>query len=133
MEHDRHNEGVSRLGLSTGSISSNTTTNGEIIDVKNYGSAEFILASGTITDGDYTVSIEEGDDSGLSDGAAPPSDEIIGDISFDDTEDDTAKELGYVGKKRYVRANVVSTGVTTGGTFTGIWRLADARHQPTEH
>lgn len=106
--------------LNSQTISSDTTTNGVIIDMQGYHGLEFILKSGTITDGAYTVALQHGDDSGLSDAAAVDADEVLGSIAFADTEDNVAKRIGYIGKKRYVRMNVVSTGTTSGGVFDGV-------------
>lgn len=105
--------------LDVTSISSDTNTDGEIIDVEDFRGITFLLRSGTITDGAYTVTLRHGDDSGLSDAADVSSDDVLGSISFADTDDNTVKRIGYIGKKRYVQMRVVSTGTTSGGSFNG--------------
>jgi len=112
-------------------VSTDTTTAGNIIDTMTFEALEFIFQSGTITDGTYTVSLEEGDDAALADAAAVSADETLGSISFVAADDNTAKRIGYIGKKRYVRASVVSTGTSTGGTLAGSVIRVFPMHQPT--
>ena len=99
-------------------ISSDTTTTGNIIDTTGFNSITFLLAASAYTDGAYAMTLTEGDDSGLSDGATVESKFIIGDASTISVgAANTPKRLGYVGKKRYVRLNIVSTATTTGATL----------------
>ncbi|URN85866.1 hypothetical protein [Acetobacterium wieringae] len=110
--------------LDTKAIASNTTTAGEIIDLKGFDSLAFIFQTGTITDGDYTLLIQEGDESDLSDAGAVADDDLLGTeaaASFTaDTDDNAVSKIGYRGNKRYVRISVISTNVTTGGTVGAI-------------
>lgn len=115
MQFDIYNGVTPKVGLNTAAISSNTTTNGVIIDTLGYGALAFVLNVGARTDGSYTLALTHGDDSGLSDGAAPDASDINGAASAV-TSAQTLQKLGYVGNKRYVRASVVSTGVTSGAT-----------------
>lgn len=117
---DLHDNCEVANALDSSTISSDTTTNGEIIDTAAFHGLEFILKSGAITDGAYTVALTEGDDSGLSDGTAVSADDLLGSIAFADTEDNVAKRIGYIGKKRYVRLSIVSTGTASGGIFDGV-------------
>ena len=120
-EYDMHNNVNGAVAMNSQSISSNTTTAGEIIDTQGFESLEYLVQSGTITDGAYAFLLEEGDDSGLSDAAAVPAANILGDlVGFADTDDDSVKRVGSIGKKRYQRLSLVSTGVTTGGAFSAI-------------
>jgi hypothetical protein len=70
---------------------------------------------------DYTKSQnEEGDDAALADAAAVPADETLGALTgFVAADDDAIKRIGSIGKKRYQRLSIVSTGVTTGVDFMG--------------
>jgi len=122
---DIHNNVKNDVALNIQAIVSDTTTVGSIIDLQDYDGCEFVIQSGTLTDGLYTPLIEYGDDSGLSDAAAVPDKFLLG------TEADAAlgggsptpdNEIGKVGVKahsgkRYVRLSLVSTGVTSGGTI----------------
>lgn len=120
MEYDLHNNINAVMALKEAAITTNTTTVGEIIDTKGFESLEFIISSGTITDGAYALLLEEGDDSGLADAAAVSADETLGDlVGFVAADDDTVKRVGSIGKKRYQRLSIVSTGVTTGADSIG--------------
>ena len=120
MEYDLHNNVNAAMALKEAAITTDTTTVGEIIDTKDFGSLEFIVSSGTITDGAYALKLEEGDDSGLSDAADVSADNILGDlVGFVAADDDTVKRVGSIGKKRYQRLSIVSTGTTTGGDSFG--------------
>lgn len=118
---DMHNNILQKVALNIQAISSDTTTVGNIIDTRGFQSLEFVNISGTITDGDYALLIEHGDASNLSDAAAVADSDLIGTeaaASFDaDTDDNLALRVGYIGEKRYVRASLVSTNTTTGGTL----------------
>jgi hypothetical protein len=117
--------------LNIGVIGSSTTTYGNIIDMQEYEAIEFTVQAGSITDGTYVSLLQDGNDSGLSDVATVDTAFVLGAISFDNSMDNTVQSIGYVGKKRYVRLALVSSGVTTGGTF-GITALKGfARHNPT--
>lgn len=120
---DIHNETTPQVALTTQAISTDTTTAGAIIDTQGFAANEFVMLSGTLTDGTYTPLIEEGDDSGLSDAAAV-SDTFLtnteASAAFAATDDDTVKAIGYVGHKRYIRLSIVSASTSTGGTMSAI-------------
>ena len=132
MEYDLHSNVDGDIALAVQDITTNTTTVGAIIDTAGFESLEFLITSGTITDGAYALLLEEGDDSGLSDAAAVPTANILGVLTgFADTDDDTVKRVGSIGKKRYQRLSIVSTGVTTGGTnFTALAVKGNPRSAP---
>lgn len=132
MEQDLHHNVKSVLALAVQAITTNTTTVGAIIDTAGFESIEFSILSGTITDGAYALKLEEGDDSGLSDAAIVPADETLGALTgFVAADDDTVKRVGSIGKKRYQRLSIVSTGVTTGGTnFVSLATLSHAHSNP---
>ena len=102
-------------------VATDTTTNGEIIDLAGYDSAAFLFQTGTVTDGDYTVLIQEGDESDLSDATAVADADLTAteaSISFTaDTDDDKVSKIGYTGVKRYVRFNIVSTNTSSGAVL----------------
>lgn len=127
---DLHNNSTVATAFDLQTISTDTTTNGNTIDTKDYNMVEFVLTSGTLTDGAYTVTMQHGDDAGLSDVATVPAAEVLGSIDFALAEDDEAKRIGYIGKKRYVRINVVSTSTSSGGLFAGVVVKAAGMHNP---
>ncbi len=100
------------------SITSNTTTNGTWIDTDGFDSLTFSMQSATITDGTFTPLIEEANASDKSDAAAVADADLTvteASVAFVAANDNTAKKIGYIGSKRYVRLSWVSTGVTSGG------------------
>lgn len=115
----------------------NTAIVSAIIDTRGYGSVEFVLVTGTNTDTNATfaVTVEHGDDSGLSDTAAPAATELLGTLalaSFDFSNDIVTRKLGYIGSKRYVRLTVTPSGNDSGNIFiAGIAVLAKAILEPT--
>lgn len=135
IRKDLHNNITPAVAKTIAAITTDTTTAGAIIDTKGYGAVEFIMMSGTITDGTYTPLIQEGDDSGLSDAVAVSDDNLFGTeagVAFVAADDNTVKRIGYrVGKYRYVRLNYVSTGTTSGGTLGAIAVLANPDLGPT--
>lgn len=128
---DLHNNVEARLGLSVQDITTNTTTEGEIIDTAGYEGLEFAIGSGTITDGAYAVSVWESDDSGMAGEAVVPSEETLGNADFAAVDDDEVHRIGSVGKRRYQQLKTVSTGVTTGGTnFFAVAIMGKPHHMP---
>ena len=132
LPFDRHAEMSTEVAFDLQEITSDTATVGEIIDIQGFRSLEFIFQSGTLTDGAYVVSLEHGDDSGLSDTAAVPADNILGDLpSFALADDDVTKRVGTNSKKRYFRATVTSSATTSGGFMSGVAVLGHAASIPT--
>lgn len=127
---DLHHSTKDSVGLDSQTISTDTTTLGNIIDMQGYESCEFILISGTITDGAYAVTLLEDDAAGMGSAAAVSSDHQLGDADFALADDDTSKRMGYIGKKRYVRVKIVSTATTSGGVFAGVCIQGAAKSQP---
>lgn len=119
-ERDLHSNVDDRVAINLQAISTNTTVSGAIIDTADHESLEFVFLAGTITDGAYALNIQEGDDSGLSDVASAVADDLLGaETGFVAANDNTTIRIGYIGKKRYVRAQLISTGVTTGVNMIG--------------
>jgi hypothetical protein len=105
------------VGLNTAAITSNTTTNGVIIDTQGYNSLTYLLNVGARTDGTFTPSIQHGDAANLSDAATVTADDLVGTYAGAAiSAAQTVKKIGYVGNKRYVRLQVVSTSVSSGAT-----------------
>ena len=111
------------VALNTSAISSDTTTNGVIIDTAGYESILFVIQSGTLADGTYTPLIQEGNDSGLSDAASVADGDLTNteaSVAFAATDDNAVKSIAYVGDKRYVRLNIVSASTSSGGTLGAV-------------
>ena len=118
---DIHNNVNGVVAFNTAAIVSDTTTNGNIIDMQDYQGIEFFLQSGTLTDGTYTPLIEHADQSNFSDGAAVDDSDLLGteaEAAFTDADDNAVRRIGYVGAKRYVRLSIVSASISSGGTIS---------------
>lgn len=92
---------------------------GEIIDMAGFDTCELVLLTGTLTDTDVTaaVTLEHGDDSALSDTAAPAAGDLLGTtaaMALTAASDKVTKKIGYRGTKRYIRATVTPTGNNSG-------------------
>ena len=101
----------------------NTAKVGTIIDRQGYEALEFLIATGTLADADatFTVLVEEGDESDLSDNAAVADADLLGtesDASFNYGDDDEVRKIGYKGSKRYVRLTI------TPASNTGAWDIS---------
>ncbi len=129
MKDLHHGMGVTSA-LAIAAITTDTTTAGITIDTMGYEGLEFVLQSGTVTDGAYAVSIQEGDESDMSDAATVTAELILGDADFALADDDTAKRIGSAGKKRYQRLSITSTATSSGGTFGAVAILGNAHSAP---
>jgi hypothetical protein len=129
---DLHHKSQAAVALKSAAIASDTTTTGETIDMLGFEGLEMIFLTKTLSDGDYAVTLFEGEESDMSDEAAVDSAEQLGSPDFDaDTDDDSVARVGYIGKMRYVRAKVVSTNTTTGiDILSGVALKYAAKHQP---
>lgn len=106
-------------------IATDTTTTGAILDTADFDMGIcFALLVTAYTDGTYTLKIEDGDDSGLSDAADVSSDMLVYGtlpaISAGASEGDVMAKEAVHSTKRYVRASIVSTSTTTGATVQVI-------------
>ena len=110
------------VALDVQDITTNTTTVGNIIDTQGNEAIDVVLFTGTATDGDYVLSLEHGDESNLSDTtvvAAKDLDALVSTVAMASADDDVSKNIGYVGKKQFIRPNIVSTNTSTGVTNFG--------------
>ena len=121
-----------RVALNTATIATNTTTNGAIIDTQGFNALEFFLQVGARTDGSYTIQLQHGDDPALADAAAVDSAKVLGGAALTPiAAAQNVRRVGYVGNKRYVRAQVVSTGASTGATVGVLALLGRPNLRPT--
>lgn len=124
---DLHNNIDGGSALTPRNVNANGTINGDSIDLKGYGALEFLILSGTITDGTHAVNVQHSDD-GAAWSEVTAADLLDAEPSFAATDDNTLKQVGYVGGKRFARVQVVSSGVTTGGFFSAIAAKGRERH-----
>lgn len=121
MRKDLHDNVSVSVAKNPTTISTDTTTAGVIIDTKGYGAIEFVMYTGTRTDGTYTPLIEESDDSGLSGATAVDDANLFGtEAGAALIASNSASRIGYrCGNKRYVRLSVVSASTSSGCTSVG--------------
>lgn len=133
MRKDLHNHVKAMVAKNPTTISTDTTTAGVIIDTKGYGAVEFMLYTGTRTDGTYTPLIEEGNNSGLNDAVAVDDANLFGtEAAAALAASNSVSKVGYrVGKYRYVRLSVVSASTSSGCTSVGaLATLSNADQEP---
>ena len=107
------------VALNGAVIGSSTTTTGVIIDTQGYEALEFLLRISAWTDGTFTLQLTHGDVANLSDGAVVDSTGLVGTLPALAAANKSGR-VGYRGHKRYVRPDVVSTGVTSGAHVSAV-------------
>ncbi len=117
------------------SVADNTAEVGAIIDGADFNSLTYIINIGDIADAsaEFTVLLEESDDSGMSGATAVADADMLGTeagCSFDETSDDDTAKLGYVGSKRYTRMTITPTNNATACFFGVVAVLAHPRKGP---
>ena len=114
-------------GLTPAVINTDTTTNGIEIDTLGFESVTFFIRSSSYTDGTYTPLVEDTDTSGSGE-VAVVDDFLIGTEASAALSAAGISKIGFVGKKRYVRLNIVSSATTTGSTLDVVVVLGSPRH-----
>jgi hypothetical protein len=97
-----------------------------ILDTAGFGSHEFVGILGTNTDADatFTVLVEEGDNSALSDNTAVADADLLGveAMGLDFADDNKVFKIGYKGTKRYIRVTVTPANNGAGNIFfAAVW------------
>lgn len=130
MRDSMYDDTAARLTLAT-ALRTNGTVNGTAVDGAGSGnyfrSAMLVVVGGTITDGTHTVTLQDSDD-GSTGWANVASDLVQGSLTAVTTG--SVQRQAYLGNKRYLRASVVTSGATTGGTTTAIILLAQGSGAP---
>lgn len=92
----------------------NASANGAAVDLQGYDAAMALAHFGTWTDGSHTPSLEESDD-GTS-FTAIASNDLQGAFAAVTSAagNSSIQRVGYLGRKRYVRAVMTVSGATTG-------------------
>ncbi len=107
-------------------VTNNTAQVTQILDMQGAHAAMLLILIGALADADatFTVLIEHGSESDLSDAAAVPDSELNGTealagFQFDD--DDEIRKIGYTGSKRYVRATITPANNTGNAFLAAVW------------
>lgn len=104
-----------------------TTANGTGVDLQGFGAAMVVWNVGTITDGTHTPKLQESDDNSTF------TDVAAGDLSGTHAAlvSSTNQEIGYTGRKRYIRAVTTITGSpSTGGAYAALVVRGNAKSLP---
>ena len=134
---DLHNNVAPKLVISPSTgVADNTPQVGAIVDRQGYESLEYIIATGTLgtAGATFTVLLEEGDNSSLSDAAAVADVDLIGTealASFAGTDDDKVFKLGYKGGKRYTRLTITPASNALAAPMAVVAVLGNPSSAPT--
>lgn len=132
---DFHNNCLVKKAIVPVVVTDNTAQVSSIIDTKGYDALEFIIATGTLSDADTTVTVlvEDGDNSSLSDNAAVADAELLGTeatASFQFDDDGEVRKIGYIGNKRYVRLTITPANNTGNIPLAAVAVLTYAANAP---
>lgn len=133
---DLHNNIAPKRVLSPISVADNTAQVGQIIDRQGFDSLEYVIVTGGLVDADatFTVLLEEGDTSNLSDAVAVDDKFLLGTealASFTFAADDKVFKLGYKGVKRYTRLTITPANNTSAALLCAVAILGAPANRPT--
>lgn len=122
-------------------VTDNTAQVSSIIDRRGYESAAFLIATGTLSDSDTTVTalLEEGDDASLSDAAGVADADMVSQTvgtapeaaaSFTFSDDAEVRKIGYIGTKRYLRLTLTPANNTGNIPVAALAVLANPTMKP---
>lgn len=134
--YDLHNNvKVSRAISPAAAVADDTAWVSQILDTAGYGHHELVINVGSLVDANatFTVLLEEGDNSALSDAAAVADADMIGTealASFQFDDDNETRKLGYIGAKRYIRATITPSGNGGDAYVSALWLQSGAAKGP---
>jgi len=122
--------------ISPVSVADTTAQVGQIIDKKGFESVTYVIATGSIADADatFTVLLEEGDNSALSDAAAVADADLLGTealAAFQFDDDNETRKLGYIGSKRYTRLTITPVNNASAAVISAVAILGHPQIAPT--
>ena len=133
---DLYNNLLPRRAISpAAAITNNTAQVSQIIDMQGFARCLFVILLGDLADADatFTVLVEDGDNSALTDAAAVvdaelnPTEAITG---FDFADDNDARRIEYKGSKRYVRLTITPVNNTGNAFIAAVALMGKPRHAP---
>lgn len=126
--------------ISPVSVADNTAQVGQIINHQGFSKATYGILTGSIGDADatFTVLLEEGDESDLSDAAAVADADMISqgsgapetDAAFQFDDDNEVRKLGYRGVKQYTRLTITPVNNASAAVLAAFCVLEGASQQP---
>lgn len=107
----------------------------EILDTANFANNELVIQLGSLADADatFTVLLEEGNVSTLTDNAAVADADMLGTealAGFTFGDDNETRKLGYIGSKRYIRATITPVNNSGDACVSATWAQSGARKAP---
>lgn len=125
MLRDSYHNIEIRRAISPTALSNDTALVSQIIDMQGSKSLTFAICFDTLSDSNatFTVLIEDGDNSALSDNAAVADADLLGTeaaASFQYDDDNEVRKIGYKGNKRYVRMTITPSGNTGTGNIGAV-------------
>lgn len=132
---DLYSQLTIRRAISPVSVADTTAQVSQIIDRQGFDSLVFAIATGSIADADatFTVLVEDGDASNLSDNAAVADAELNGTealAAFQFDDDNETRKIGYIGNKRYVRLTITPVANASAAVIAAVAILGNASLQP---
>ncbi len=116
-------------------VTDNTAQVSSIFDCANKLSVWLAGCVGTNADADmtYTVLIEHGDNSALSDATSVADEDLIGveAMGLDFADDGASFKIGYTGTKRYVRCTITPANNTGNVFLAGLWQAVTKKKPNT--
>jgi hypothetical protein len=117
-------------------LADNTAQVGAIVNHLGFAGAEYVIITGNLADAGatFTVSLEEGNDSGLSDAAAVNDVDLLGTkalASFTEASDGKCFKLGYRGIKQYTRLTITPAGNASAAPLAALCHLGIPDRAPT--
>jgi len=136
MRKDLHNHINVKRVISPISVADNTAQVGQIVDNQGFKSLEYIIATGSLADADatFTVLLEDGDASNLSDAVAVADAYLLGTealASFIFSDYDKVFKLGYIGSKRYTRLTITPSANASAAVVCAVAVLGNPELVPT--
>jgi len=136
MSYDLFNNIKVSRGMSPiAAVTNNTAFTSQILDTANFASNMFIWCAGSIADVDvtFTLLVEDGDESDLSDAAAVADAQLFGTEASGAPllgSDNKTGKIGYKGVKRYVRVTITPANNTGNIFLAGVWLQGSPRSKP---
>lgn len=128
MIEDLKNNLSIRSGLAAATIATDTTTNGIAINMQGFEGGVMMLRVGTLTDGTYTLGVEESDSSGSGYTAIPAARLGATPIALAAANEHDA--IGFLANKQFVRATILSAATTSGADITASCALGMPNQGP---
>lgn len=126
---------VSRAISPAAAVTDTTAFVSQILDTANFSQNELVILTGSLADADATfpVLLEEGEAANLSDATAVADADMLGTeaaAGFTFAADDSTRKLGYIGRRRYIRATITPANNTGNAFVAAAWIQAGGRKAP---